>query len=368
MSKFIKGIYPKLYTYENLYQAYLEARKAKRFRDEVLEFTFNLEENLMQLSEELKNHTYRITGYREFYIYEPKQRLIMALPFRDRVVQWAIYQLINPTLDKTYIDDSYGCRVGKGTHSAVKRLHYWLNQVNRKPVKYYYLKLDISKYYYRIDHDILINILEKKIKDTELLDLLIGIIKFDGTAFGMKLDGKVENPEDRLFGKGMPIGNLTSQMFANLYLNELDQYCKRELSIKYYVRYMDDVIILSDNKKLLHEYKTLIEDFLNNKLNLHLNNKTAIRPITLGVEFVGFKVWPTHIKMRKSTALKMKRRIKYVVKQYNKNLIPFDKVNAIVQSYMGIMKHCNSYNLQEKIFNKLDLKREHDGLENQDLR
>jgi retron-type reverse transcriptase len=149
MSKQIKNVYDSICSYDSLHQAYLNARRNKRYRDEVLEFTFDLEENLMELSEELKNHTYRIGGYREFYVYEPKQRLIMALPFRDRVVQWAVYQAINPVFDKSYITDSYGCRVGKGTLRADQRLYYWLQQVGKKEEKYYYLKLDITKYYYR---------------------------------------------------------------------------------------------------------------------------------------------------------------------------------------------------------------------------
>lgn len=350
MSKQIKNIYETLYSYENLYEAYLNARKNKRFRDEVLEFSFNLEEKLMEISYELKRHTYKISGYREFFVYEPKKRLVMALPFKDRVVQWGIYQLLNPIFDRTYIFDSYGCRVGKGSHKAVERLQYWLKQVGKREEKYYFLKLDISKYFYRVNHEVLINLLKRKIKDEELLELLKKIITYDGTIFGLKLNGSADNPEDRVPNRGMPIGNLTSQMFANLYLNELDQYCKRQLSIKYYVRYMDDIIILSNDKDKLHEYKSLIESFIENKLDLNLNNKTAIRPITLGIEFVGYKIWPTHIKVRKSTVLRMKRRIKYVVKQYNKNQLPFEKVNATVQSYMGILKHCNSYRLQNKIF------------------
>lgn len=356
MAKQIKNIYKTLYSYENLYQAYLEARKGKRFRDEVLSFSYNLEENLMQISDELKNHTYKVGGYREFYVYEPKKRLIMALPFKDRVVQWAIYQLINPVFDKTYISDSFGCRVGKGTHRAVQRLYYWLKIVEKKEQKYYYLKLDISKYFYRVDHEILIDLLHKKIKDKELLMLLETIINYDEVPFGLKLFGNVDNPEDRIHGKGMPIGNLTSQMFANLYLNELDQYCKRELGIKHYVRYMDDVIILSDDKKKLHEYKNLIEDFIGKNLKLNLNNKTAIRPISQGIEFVGYRLWPTHIKIRKKTALKMRRRLKYVKKQFERKELTLEKVNATVQSYMGILKHCNSYSLQCSIFDNYILK------------
>ena len=358
MAKQIKNVYSELCSYENLYEAYLQARKGKRFRDEILQFSFNVEEFLLELRDELINHTYAVGGYREFFIYEPKKRLIMALPFKDRVVQWAIYQLINPIFDKGYIFDSYGCRNNKGTLKAVQRLYYWLKLVGKKEKKYYYLKLDMSKYFYRVDHKALIDLLRTKIADKELLWLLETIINYDGVAFGLKLNGNVDDPADRLKGKGMPIGNLTSQMFANLYLNELDQYCKRQLGIKYYVRYMDDVIILSEDKKKLHEYKSLIEEFIGSKLNLNLNNKTAIRPITLGVEFVGYKVFPTHLKVRKSTSLKMKRRLKYVKKQYERDNMTLDKVNATVQSYMGILKHCNSYSLQRAVFDNYILRKE----------
>ena len=166
----------------------------------------------------------------------------------------------------------------------------------------------------------------------------------------------------------MPIGNLTSQMFANIYLNELDQYIKRELKVHFYSRYMDDMILLADDKKKLHELKGLIDTFLQEKLKLNLNNKTAIRPITLGIEFVGYKLWATHIKLRKSTALKMKRRLNGIKKKYLKGKIPLSDVQATVNSYMGMMKYCNSYSLKNKLFEGLILKREYDiNSENQDL-
>jgi retron-type reverse transcriptase len=359
MTKQIKNVYSTLCTYENLYKAYIQARKCKRYRNEILEFSFNLEENLLDINRELENNTYKVGSYREFYIYEPKQRLIMALPFKDRIVQWGIYQLLNPVFDKSYIYDSYGCRIGKGTLKAIQRLHYWLRLVGKKDKKFYYLKLDVSKYYYRVDHEILIDILKKRVKDNRMIEILKTIINYKGTLFGLKLNGDVNNLDDRIPGKGIPIGNLTSQMFANLYLNELDQYCKRTLSIKYYIRYMDDVIILSDDKKQLHDYKNLIQKFLERKLKLNLNKKTAIRPISCGIEFVGYRLWPTHVKIRKSTSLKMKKRIKYVKKQYERKQLPFEKVNATVQSYMGILKHCNSYLLQEQLFNNLNFKINH---------
>ncbi|MGB9825791.1 MAG: reverse transcriptase domain-containing protein, partial [Desulfofundulus sp.] len=170
----------------------------------------------------------------------PKKRLIMALPFRDRVVQWAIYRVINPLLDRQFIYDSYACRVGKGTHKAADRLQYWLRYLDRRYPKVYVLKLDISKYFYRVDHAVLKGILRKKIADRDLLWLLDTIIDGDGQKFGIPL-GDHDFEFDRLADIGMPIGNLTSQLFANLYLNEADQYAKHQLRLKYYIRYMDEV-------------------------------------------------------------------------------------------------------------------------------
>jgi retron-type reverse transcriptase len=353
--KKLSVLYEKIYDFENLYQAYREARKSKRFRDDVLQFSSNLEENLIQIQNELIYREYKVGRYREFFVYDPKKRLIMALPFKDRVVQWAIYRQINPILDKQLIYDSYGCRVGKGTHKAADRLQYWLRQVSRKPQKYYYLKLDIAKYFYRVDHRVLMDILERKFDDKDLLWLLDKIINSEDTKFGLPIgiDPDKCTDEDRLSDVGMPIGNLTSQMFANLYLNELDQYVKRKLRIHYYVRYMDDVIILHESKQELHKIKKVIETFLDEKLKLNLNNKTAIRPVTLGIEFVGYKVWNTHIKLRKSTALKMKRRLKHLKKQYERGEIEIEDVRATMASYNGLMKHCNSFRLRSKLYDTL---------------
>lgn len=347
-------LYEKVYAFENLYEAYKEARKCKRYRDEVLKFSANLEENLIQIQNELIWKTYKVGKYREFYIYEPKKRLIMALPFKDRVVQWAIYRVLNPIYDKSFIEDSYACRIGKGTHRAANKLQYWLRKVSRRPCKWYYLKLDISKYFYRVDHDVLVKILKKKIKDKDLMWLLELIIKSEDTKFGLPLNSEPGQCE-RIKDKGIPIGNLTSQLFANIYLNELDQFVKHELRIKYYIRYMDDIIVLDNNKKQLHEVKAKIENYLNNVLKLHLNNKTALRPISLGIEFVGYKIWPTHAKLKKKTALKIKHRLRYLRKAYKRKEIGFNKINSIVQSYMGIFKYCNSYFLRKKIFDNFVL-------------
>lgn len=355
--KRIGDLYDKIYDFENLHDAYLEAIKGKRYRHDVLKFTANLEENLIQIQNELIHNQYEVGRYREFYVYEPKKRLVMALPFRDRVVQWAIYRQLNPIFDKTYIRHSYACRVGMGTHDAAKNLHNWLRIVSKKQEKWYYLKLDISKYFYRVDHKRLINIVAKKIKDKRVLRLLWTIIKSESTKFGLPTAASLTETDVRLDDRGMPIGNLTSQMFANIYLNELDQFVKNELKIHYFTRYMDDFIILHEDKKYLHQVKNEIERFLNEELRLDLNNKTAIRPITLGVEFVGFKIWNTHIKIKKQTSQKIKKNLKRVQKQYNAGNMTLDKVRSTLFSYLGMLQHCNSHRLKTKIMQDFKLTR-----------
>lgn len=361
--KTLKNVFEQVVDYDNLYRAYLNARLCKRYRYEVLNFSAHLEDNLVKLQKELIDRTYTLGKYREFYIYEPKKRLIMAQPFKDRVVQWAIYQVLNPVFAQGYITDSYACIKERGTHKAVKRLHYWLRQVGKKPEKYYFLKLDISKYFYRIDHDVLMGILKRKIHDDDMIFLLDKIVNSSETNFGLppgKSPGEVKR-SDRVSEKGMPVGNLSSQMFANLYLNELDQYCKRTLGIHFYVRYMDDVIILHQDKDQLHEWKRIIDTFLKEKLQLDLNEKTCIRPITLGVEFCGYKIWNTHIKLRKSTALKMKRNLKKLQKEYEAGEVTVEEAKQTISSYLGILKHCDSYSLKRTIFGEYGSSEEYEG-------
>lgn len=356
--KTVKNIYEKIYDFDNIYNAYLNARKGKRFRDEVLRFSSNLEENIIDIQNELMWKTYTVGRYRQFVINDPKTRLIMALQFRDRVVQWAIYRQLNPIFDKRFIFDSYGCRDGKGTLAAVNRLQYWLKQTYRRDDDYYYLKLDISKFFYSVNHDILMDILGKTIADADVLDLLRTIVSSEsneGLPNGFIADCYPADKAGEL--SGLPIGNLTSQMFANIYLNELDQFCKHTLKIHYYIRYMDDIIILSKDKKELHRFKDEIEQFVNDRLGLCLNNKTAIRPVSMGIEFVGYRVWSSHKKMRKKSVLKMKRRIREVKHLYKVGRLDITQVKATMASYFGLLKNCNSFNLRKKLSDTLVFKR-----------
>ena len=349
--KKIKNLFPKIYDFENLFYAYKDGIKQKRDRPDVMAYTEKLEENLITLQNEFIWKTYKVGAYRKFFVYEPKRRLIMALDFKDRVAQHAIYRQLNPLLDKQFIFDSYACRKGQGTHKAVKRLQYWFRQVERKPGEYYYLKLDISKYFYRIDHEILMDILRQKIADKDLLYIMEGIVNCEDTHFGLPMGVDIGDVPftDLLAEVGLPIGNLTSQMFANLYLDQLDQFCKHKLHMRYYIRYMDDVIIIHNSKRHLEKVKKEIAAFLESRLHLQLNNKTCIRPVRLGAEFVGFRVWSTHVKLRKKTAKKMIKRLEYVFAAYHAGEMDREKMNRTVASYKGILKHFNSHGMAQKL-------------------
>lgn len=347
----LENVYEQIYDYDWLYDSYLEARKGKRYKNEILRFTDDLESGLIGIQNDLIWESYEIGRYRPFRVYEPKTRIVMSIPFRDRIVQWSIYKALGPFYDKIFIDDSFACRKGKGSHAAAERLQYWLRQVSRKPKKYYYLKLDISKYFYRVDHDILLNILSIRIKDERLLKLLKKLIDCETQKFGLPFGVKPEDCPYELWldDVGMPIGNLTSQLFANIYLDQLDKFCKHVLKLHYYVRYMDNVIILSDSKDELHRAKNEIETFLNEVLSLSLNGKTAIRPTSLGIDFVGYRIWATHRLLKKETARRVIRKVKTYAELVSEGELALSEIDRKMSSYNGMMLYCNSNGLRKKL-------------------
>ena len=334
---------------------------------DVLAFSARLEENLIEIQNSLIWRTYKVGRYREFYVSEPKRRLIMALSFPDRVVQWAVYLQVNKELDNGMIYHSYGCRVGKGTTRAADRLQYWATLVDRKPgPSWHYLKLDISKYFYRVDHEVLLGILRRKYPDEDgFLWLMETIINCDHTPFGLP-PGKTADevpPSERLFEVGMPIGNLTSQLLANVCLNELDQYIKHELKAHFYVRYMDDMVLLHPDAKTLNRWRVQIEDYLNNVLHLELNGKTTIGLVKHGITFVGCRIFPGYRKPTKQSVKKMKARMRYIAKEYEAGLIDFDAVDATMQSYFGMLSHCSTHGLQRWIEKNIAFKRKEPAAE-----
>ena len=227
--------------------------------------------------------------------------------------------------------------------------------IRAQPGTAYVLKMDVSKYFYRINHDVLMATLRNMIKDEDLLWLLETIIRSDHN-FGIEVDDW-DYTGERLSSVGMPIGNLSSQMFANLYLNAADHFAKEVLRCKYYIRYMDDIVIVDTDKKRLREVLRAMDNFLVNRLALKLNNKTCIRTATQGVDFCGYRVWRTHIRLRKKSAIKMKHRLKYLQKQFAQGRISTAKFKNSLMSYMGMLEHCDSYSLKEGLLSSICLQR-----------
>ncbi len=329
--KTYKNLFKEVCSIENLYKAYLKAKKGKNESLEVLRFTFNLEEELINLHKDLKAQEYKTGKYRNFIIFEPKERKISALPFRDRVVHHSVYSAIEPVFEKSFIFDSYACRKDKGTHAGIKRTQKFIRQVNKN---FYVLKCDVSKYFPSVNHRILKKLLRKKISDKKLLNLLDLIIDSNGLE------------------KGIPIGNLTSQLFANIYLNELDKFMKHKKRIKYYIRYMDDFLIIHESKKYLHELKREIRCFLKTlKLELH-PKKANVFPLKTGIDFLGYRIFRNYRLVRKSTVKRFLKNIKLKIKNYEKNAITFGKLMESFNSWEAYMSYGDTYALRKSLYNR----------------
>lgn len=318
--------------YANVQKAYNKARKCKRYRKDVLLFTKDKEGNLEKVRDDILNLSYEPSEYHYFKVFEPKERQIMALPFYDRVVQHAINNVLEPIFDKRFISQSYACRKGKGMHAASDTLQGWLYDWQKfhpdEPL--YAIKADIHHYFQSIDHGILKAEIRKAIKDAGVLALLDKIIDHNGNM-----------PE----GVGIPVGNLTSQLFANIYLDKLDKYVKHTLGAKQYIRYMDDFIILSPDKDELRRWLAEIEVFLRDELRLALNPKTTILAAKNGVDFVGYKHRATHRKVRPDSI----KRVKRTIKKCESGKITKEQLQKSIQSWTGHAGHADSYNLRKKI-------------------
>lgn len=339
MAKTYNNLYSKICSFENIYDAYLKARKNKRYHYAVLKFTANLEENLISIYDELNTNTYKTGQYKHFNVYEPKERKISALQFRDRVVQHAICNIIEPIFEEAFIYDSHACRKGFGIISGVLRTTKFVRTNSYNSDNVWCLKGDISKYFNSIDHVILKKHIRKKIKCVRTLKLLDEIID----SFGICV--------------GMPIGNLTSQIFANIYLDKLDHYIKNVLRVKHYIRYMDDFIILSNNKEYLKMILKHVTVFLERELKLKLNKKTQIFYINKrrSVDFLGYRIWKDHRLLRKSNVKRTKRKFKKFQKLYKNYEISLKDIEPSIMSWLGHAKWADSYKLRVKIFDEFVL-------------
>lgn len=346
----LQDAFPEMTSFEWLETAYRNARKQKRYRDEILAFSNDLDANLLEIQEQMRAGTFHFGPYRRYWVYIPKKRLVMALPFSSRIVQWSVYQELNPFYDRMMIEDSYACRKDKGSLAAAKKLQHWMRIADGKPGQWYVLKLDISKYFYRVDHEILLQVLGERIKDPQLMDLLQNIINCDGERFGLpRFMGPDDVDDDEwLDGIGMPIGNLTSQLFANIYLDQLDQFCKHQLGIKRYIRYMDDIIILAPDKETANRWKDEIGQFLQERLHLDLNRKTAVRPADR-IEFVGYIVTAKNLKLRKATTRRIKSAFRGICRKYFAGEMTRAEFDRRVASYKGMIQHCKADNLKARL-------------------
>jgi len=315
-------VFEQIYDYHNLYDAYIKARKQKRYRAEVLQFSYALEENLITLQNELIWKTYKVGAYRPFVIYEPKKRQIVALPFRDRVVQHALNSVIEPIFERRMIHDSYACRVGKGTHQAARRVAYFLG----KPGNYYYLKADVKSFFASVNRTILRSILAERIEDEGLMWLVDQVLN--------------STP-----GTGLPIGNLMSQLFANVYLHELDHYVKNVRGVNFYVRYMDDFIVLHESKAFLWSLLADIEELLRTRLALSLNAKTRIGKTSEGIEFVGYRIWSRNKLIKKQSLNRMRKK----ARAWRQGKISDDRFLASIGSWIGHCGDTASHKAVEKI-------------------
>jgi RNA-directed DNA polymerase len=306
MATSFSDLYPRIADFANLWYAYRAAACGKRTKTEVARFEFHVEERLLELEHALATRTYRPGAYRSFYIRDPKRRLISAAPFRDRVVHHALCQVIEPIFERTFIADSYANRIGRGTHAALDRAQAFAGRYR------YVLQCDIREYFPSIDHAILRGILARKIACPGTLWLCDAILASGAGVLDREYT-QVYFPGDDLLAaarpRGLPIGNLTSQLWANCYLNELDGLVKRELGCPAYLRYVDDFLLFADDKRTLWAWKSAIRERLDAlRLTLHESSST-VYPVASGIPFLGFRLYPGHRRLKRRNGVMLGRRL-----------------------------------------------------------
>lgn len=363
----IRNVYYEITSFHTLMVADTHVSKGKRENTERLRFYDNREGNLEEISTLLRAGKVPKVEYHSFYVYVPKVRKVIFIDYWSKVVQRAIYDVLNPKICRTFIEHTYACVKGRGQLAAMEQLYTWMRETRTSGSEWYYYKFDVAKFFYRIDHEILMDICRKKIDDPRTVDLLGYYINNDAVPFGMPLDANqlTITEEQMLYDLGIPIGGGLSHMLGNMYLDPLDQFCKRVLGIKRYIRYMDDIIILDNNKERLKEYGRRMTQFLEERLHLNFNNKTALRPVRVGCEFVGFVIYNDHVILRKSTTLRMKRTLRKTRQDYHDNLITFKEANATMQSYLAMLSHVDCKKFKEKLLDEFVLTHADDNGEEQ---
>ena len=331
--------------------AYQKASRGKRGHPNVADFEFHLEENLLNLQEELVNLTYQPGPYHSFYIHEPKKRLISAAPFRDRVVHHALCNLIEPIFERSFICDSYANRVGKGTHRALDRAQGFARKYR------YLLQCDVRQFFPSIDHQILRAFLANKIPNEQVMWLIDQILN-SGRGVLSEEYNIVYFPGDDLFAilraRGLPIGNLTSQFWANVYLNPFDHFVKRELGCRAYLRYVDDFLLFTDEKNTLWDCKSAIEQRLA-KLRITIHSGTHPRPTKEGFSFLGFLIYPDKRRLKPCKGFAYQRKILKLSEAYTRGEILLDGIQSSLQGWINHIHYGNTTGLKKAILSKASI-------------
>jgi retron-type reverse transcriptase len=340
--KTYSDLYPEVTRFENLLRAYHKAARGKRSQPHVAAFEFELERNLFTLQQELEDKTYRPGSYYSFYICDPKHRLISAAPFRDRVVHHALCNVIEPVFERTFIGDSYANRVGKGTHRAIDRAQQFSR---RYP---YVLQCDIRQFFPSIDHEILRGLLAHKLLDDDVMWLIDAILD-NGADVLIDEYTPVHFPGDDLLAmmrhRGLPIGNLTSQFWANIYLNDLDQFVKRELRCPAFVRFVDDFLLFSDNKAQLWQWKDAIRSRLDGlRLTLHERSST-VYPVSNGIPFLGFRIYPDHRLLKRRNGVAFAKRLRKLRAAVERGEMTLEQLSAGIQGWIAHAAHGATWGL-----------------------
>jgi RNA-directed DNA polymerase len=344
--KTYRNLYPQVYDFENLYRAYRKARRGKRAKAPAAAFERCQEDELLALQTELRQQTYTPGPYASFHIHEPKRRLISAAPFRDRVVHHALCRVIEPIWERRFIHDSYANRVGKGTHRA-------LDQAQAFSRRYpYLLQCDLRQFFPSIDHQLLQAELAHRIADPGVLWLCERILESGAGVLSEEYE-MVYFPGDDLFARlrprGLPIGNLTSQFWANIYLNSFDHFVKRDLKCPAYLRYVDDFLLFSDDKRQLHIWrKAIIEQLAALRLTLH-EDQAQVFPTRTGIPFLGFRLYPTHRRVKRRNVVHYRRRLRSLVARVRADFDNFDSMNASIQGWVNHVRYADTWGLRRSV-------------------
>jgi len=358
MGKSYKNLYGHVINPLNIWAAYKQAARGKRYKPAAAHFEYELEKNLVTLHSELENETYQPGEYHNFYIQKPKRRLISAAPFRDRVVHHALMNIIEPLFERQFILDSYANRKGKGTHKALDRCTYFLRRYR------YVMHLDVRQFFPSIDHEILTGILSGTIGDKRVMRLVKEIIS-SGAGVQANEYKMIYFPNDNLLSanrpRGLPIGNLTSQHWANVYLNQLDQYAKRVLKCWAYIRYVDDILLFAQDKNTLHNRRDEIIAFLQNlRLTIH-ETKAQPRPTGTGISFLGFQVFPNHRRIRPSNGYAFQRRLRRMLVDVQKGSLTQKDFSSRLVSWLNHASYGDTWSLKRSILIKSGIYGGQDG-------